>query len=333
MATRAWIVALVVIAVLGAFGYVLTRTNSPATEESQAEAAGQAVTPEGVKPADERYARAPGATESVILSDADVSRNGIVIEVVGPGRLRREFEFPAEIALNSDHEAHIVPRFSGITQKVFKNLGDRVEAGEILAIVQSNESVAPYDVKTLLAGTVIEKHVTLGEFVRDDADIFVVADLSTVWVQISVYAKYLPQIRPGLEVGLFTTGVPDTARGKIDYVGPIVGDRSRTSQARVVLPNSKGYWQPGLFVTARVALEDIAVQTAILDDAIQTVKDRPVVFVRNGNRFEVRPVILGRSDGSWVEVLSGLAPGERYAKSNSFILKAELGKSEAGDED
>lgn len=254
------------------------------------------------------------------------------LATAGPDTILPEIELPGEITLNADKVAHIVPRFAGIALEVRKNLGDRVEEGEVLAVVQSNESVAPYDVKSLVPGTIVDKHITLGEFVRDDADVFIVADISTVWAKISVYSKYLSTVKRGAKVHFIANGIDEVAEGTIDYVGPIVGERTRTGTARAVLPNPQGLWQPGLFVTARVAVDEIIVPLAVPDDAIQTIKDEPVVFVKEGREFEIRPVTLGRSDGQTVEILAGLRPGEEYVAADSYIFKAEFGKSEAGDE-
>ncbi len=250
----------------------------------------------------------------------------------GPGMIVQEIELPGEIVLNADKVAHIVPRFAGIAQRVRKDLGNRVDSGEVLAVVQSNQSVAPYEVKSLVSGTIIEKHITLGEFVRDDADVYVVADLSTVWVKISIYSKYLSLIKPGQHVRLTASGIDEAVEGTIDYVGPIIGERTRTGSARVVLSNPRGVWQPGLFVTAKIAVAKDQVEMAIPDDAVQTIEDKPVVFVKEGDAFEIRPVTLGRSDGKNVEILNGLKPGEEYVAADSYIFKAEFGKGEAGHE-
>ena len=95
------------------------------------------------------------------------------------------------------------------------------------------------------------------------------------------------------------------------------------------MQNPEGRWRPGLFVTVEVVQEEVTVPVAVSVDAIQTFRDWSVVFVQYGDLFEVRPLELGRNDGQWVEVLHGLLPGERYVARNSFILKAELGKSGA----
>lgn len=263
------------------------------------------------------------------IPDEVLAAQGVRFERAGPAALHLAIELPGEITLNADRVAHIVPRFPGIVQRVDKDLGDRVREGDVLAVVQSNQSVAPYEVRSLVSGTIIEKHITLGEFVRDDSDIYVVADLSSVWAIISVYAKYLPQIRPGLQVDLTASGVEETAGGVIDYVGPIIGEATRTGRARVVLPNPRGAWQPGLFVTAKVAVESVTLPLAVPDEALQSVGGEPSVFVRTSEGIEARAVRTGRSDGRTVEILEGLAAGETYVAANSFLLKAELGKSEA----
>jgi cobalt-zinc-cadmium efflux system membrane fusion protein len=93
--------------------------------------------------------------------------------------------------------------------------------------------------------------------------------------------------------------------------------------------NPEGRWRPGLFVAVEIVQEEVTVPVAVAVDAIQTFRDRPVVFVQYGDLYEMRPLELGRSNGQWVEVLHGLSPGERYVARNSFILKAELGKAGA----
>jgi len=299
-------------------------------DEPANEGAHVAVEREGYEHREE--AESAHTDEVIRLSDEQLLKNDVTFARAGPGSIRFEIELPGEIVLNADRVAHIVPRFPGIAQMVNKDLGNNVLEGDVLAIIQSNQSVAPYEVKSLLDGTVIEKHITLGEFVRDDADIYVVADLSTVWAKISVYAKYLPRIKPGLKVRLTAGGIDEVAEGTIDYVGAIVGEKTRTGSARAVLRNSNRRWQPGLFVTARITMEQITVPLAVPDEAIQTIEGRPSVFVKTAGGFIVRPVEIGRSDGATVEVLAGLSAGEEYAAANSFLLKAERGKSEAGHE-
>ena len=186
-----------------------------------------------------------------------------------------------------------------------------------------------YELKAQFDGTVIKKNIAVGEAIKEDADIFAIADLCTVWVGVTVYAKDLSVVKVGQNVTVRSKILGLEANGTLTYLGPLVGEQTRTAQGRVVVPNTEGQWRPGLFVTVEVVQEEVSVSVAVPVDAIQTYRDWSVVFVQYGDLFEVRPVELGRNDGKWVEVLHGLLPGERYVARNSFILKAELGKAGA----
>jgi cobalt-zinc-cadmium efflux system membrane fusion protein len=185
--------------------------------------------------------------------------------------------------------------------------------------------VAPFD------GTIIEKHVALGEAHKEDAEMFLIADLSSVWVNLGVYQKDLPSIRVGQSVVVSAGhGIPDMT-GRIGYIGPLVGEQTRTATARVVLPNRGGQLRPGLFVTGRVTLSTVPVPILVPRSALQTIDDKTVVFVKDGDDFEPRPVIVGRSNGTHVEITSGLEPGQKYVSAGAFTLKAQLAKGSFGD--
>lgn len=186
-----------------------------------------------------------------------------------------------------------------------------------------------YALQAPFEGEVVEKHLARGETAQADARVFTIADLSTVWAEITVYAKDLASVRAGQAVKVRAADTAHTAGGKLFYVGRLVGEQTRSAKAYVEIPNPERRWRPGLFVTVEVVQEEVEVPVAVVAEAIQTHQDRPVVFVKHENLFEVRPVTLGRRDGEWVEVREGLSAGERYAAQNSFVLKSELGKSAA----
>lgn len=185
-----------------------------------------------------------------------------------------------------------------------------------------------YEIKAPFAGTVIEKHITLGEVVNPDTSSFVLADLSDVWVDATVYPQDIPHVAVGRPVIVSAAGL-DTHRGQITYVSPKVDEETRTGMARVVLPNADGHWRPGMFVRADLVISEEDARVVVPDSAIQTIENQPVVFVEEHGGFEKRPVVIGRKSGTQCEVLSGLNPGERYAATGTFILKAELGKAGA----
>lgn len=188
------------------------------------------------------------------------------------------------------------------------------------------ESMARYEIRSPLDGMVIERNATVGEAVTAEERIFSVADLSSIWVDVTVYAKDLGAVHQGQEATVISTDLGTDVRGRVSYVGPLVGQETRAATARIVLPNPGSRWRPGLFVTVRLVREATTVPLAVAAEAIQTFRDWQVVFVKYGDWFEARPLELGRSDGQWVEVLKGLAPGDQYAAANSFAVKAEIGK-------
>jgi cobalt-zinc-cadmium efflux system membrane fusion protein len=186
-----------------------------------------------------------------------------------------------------------------------------------------------YEIRAPLDGVVIEKHLVLGEAIKEDTAIFMIADLSTVWGEFSVYAQDLNAVRLGQEITVKSEVLALEATATVSYLGPLVGEETRSARAYVHIPNPDGRWRPGLFVTVEVVQEERRVPVAVAAEAIQSYRDWSVVFVQYGDLFEVRPLELGSRDGQWVEVVQGLSAGERYAARNSFVLKAELGKSGA----
>jgi cobalt-zinc-cadmium efflux system membrane fusion protein len=158
-----------------------------------------------------------------------------------------------------------------------------------------------------------------------------VADLSTVWVDLQIYPKDLPFVRTGQTAVMSAdSGIPE-AQGTIAYMGPVVGEQTRTALARVVLPNPQGHWRPGLFVTADITIERHEVSLLIPETALQSVEERPTVFVETPEGFIPQPVTLGRRNAAAIEVTSGLVPGQRYVTRGAFTLKAQLAKGSFGD--
>jgi cobalt-zinc-cadmium efflux system membrane fusion protein len=193
-------------------------------------------------------------------------------------------------------------------------------------------SLTRYAIRAPAGGEVIERRLAVGQQVMGSEEAFVIADLSSVWVEVTVYAQNAADVRAGqvvfVEAQRDSLGGGAAARGTIRYVGPLVGEATRTARALVTLPNN-GRWRPGMFVTASLVLEELAVPVAVRAEALQTWREMPVVFARYGDTYEVRPVTLGRRDGDFVEVVHGLEAGQQYAARGSYVLLAELEKAGA----
>ncbi|WP_395067251.1 efflux RND transporter periplasmic adaptor subunit [Paraburkholderia silvatlantica] len=189
-----------------------------------------------------------------------------------------------------------------------------------------------YELRAPFAGTIVEKHATAGEAIASDANIFTLSDLSTVWAEMSVPAQHLNDVRVGREATVKATAFESSATGRIAYVGALLGEQTRSAPARVVLTNPQGVWRPGMFVNVTVNAGQQAVPVAIDGDALQEIDGSPSVFVQTAKGFVAQAVGTGRRDERVVEVTSGMKPGQQYVASNSFLLKAELGKGSAEEE-
>lgn len=189
-----------------------------------------------------------------------------------------------------------------------------------------------YEIRAPFDGMVLEKHIALGEAVKEDANIFVISDLSTVWAEIAVPAKDLATVRVGGKAEIKASAFDASAKGTITYVGALIGEQTRTAKARITLPNPDMAWRPGLFVTVAVVSGEADAAVTVQSAAIQTVEDKPTVFVQIKQGFQATPVKLGRNDGKLTEITQGLPAGTPYAAQGSFVLKSELGKDAAGHE-
>lgn len=267
-------------------------------------------------------------SEAVSIGADVLKEFEIRLAVAGPGRIASSVALPAEVRANGDRLAHITPRFAGIVKSVKKTIGDRVEPGEVLAVIEGSDSLAPYSLKTEIAGVVIAKHITRGEPVTRESQAFVIADLDNVWIDISAYQKDFADLRIGQQVLVSAGHGREEAEGPISYISPIVDEETRTATARVVLPNPDRVWRPGMFVTARVLIKDTKVSVAVPRTAVEMVEGQMVVFVETDEGFALRPIKTGHENALHVEVVSGLRPGERYVAQGGFTLKAELAREE-----
>lgn len=198
---------------------------------------------------------------------------------------------------------------------------------------ETDSALSRYVLRAPFRGEILEKHIAQGEAVKEDANVFLLSDLSSVWVEIVVTPKDLEAVRVGETVKITSAANDTSATGKISYVGNLLGEQTRTAKARVVIANPDMAWRPGLFVNAALVRGEKTVAVAVAADAVHTVDGKPVVFLKVAQGFKPQPVKTGSSDGKLVEIVAGLPAGAQYAASGSFVVKAEQGKGSAGHED
>ena len=351
-----------------------------------------------------------GPGGGVRLSAAELEEFGIEVAKAGGGRLPIQVHTPGEVQVNPNSLAHIVPRVAGVARRIHANIGDGVEKGQVLAVLESQELsemksaylvarerlelaratfdreetlweqsisservfleartglaeasiemrvaeqkllalgfsaddlerlsfdaddlLTRYEIKAPFSGTIIYKHMTRGEVLKDDSEVFVVADLCSVWVLLTAYQKDLPRLRVGLPVHVRAGQGGPVETGSVDYISPIINESLRTASVRVVLPNPDGRWRPGSFVTATIEVDDVDVPVLVPRSAVQMMEDHAVVFVETEGGFVPQPVEIGRTNPTHAEVLAGLEAGQPYVALGAFTLKAQLAKGAFGD--
>lgn len=181
-----------------------------------------------------------------------------------------------------------------------------------------------------LSGQVVARSVTLGQTVAADAELFRVADLSSVAVTLALSPADAGRVGPGSEIEIIAG--PRRSVARVSFVSPVLDETTRLATVIAVIDNRAGQWRVGEPVTASIRLaggDAGAGSVLVPQSAVQTVEGRKVVFVRTDHGFRATPVTLGASSGDNVVVTSGLRGDEQLAGANSFTLKAELGKGEA----
>jgi cobalt-zinc-cadmium efflux system membrane fusion protein len=334
---------------------------------------------------------------------------GIEIATVEPATLVTEVRAVGMVGFNEPKLARLVARVAGNVRQVLKSVGDTVEAGEVLAVLDSREIAAAkgaylaakeklslaeatarrmdelrrfqgvaekdflsarqelnqaridvrattqkllsvgltqtdldqlgtgpgdlsrFEIKAPFAGEVLEKQAFVGEFVPQDREAFVIADLDLVWINLKVVPEKLGDVTVGKPVRIL--GSPGLAAdATIDYIAPVVSDETRTVRARVNQENLEHRWRPGIVVEAVIAGTKEAAAVTVPNEALQTVDGRLSVFLPVKDGFRLQSVKAGRSDARRTEIVKGVAAGDKVATGQTFVLKAELEKG-AGDED
>ena len=261
------------------------------------------------------------------ISNMLATASGIETGLAGSARIRETLILTGHVQADPNRLSRVHARFPGVVQAVKKELGENVSEGEILATVQSNESLQTYAVKAPIDGLIVHRDIQSGEATGSEP-LFIIADISRVWAELNVFGQNLNKVQPGQNVVVESMNA-QPVEGKINWISPMAAHASQSVNARVELDNEGIRVRPGQFVRARVTISEYDVPLAVQLSALQTFRDFDVVFAKFAETYEVRMLTLGRRDDQWVEVMEGLKPGTEYVTGNSYLIKADIEKSGA----
>jgi cobalt-zinc-cadmium efflux system membrane fusion protein len=294
---------------------------------------GRSPAPAPPKEAKEAKEADESASSNRVHIEAEIAeQSGVRTAPVAPGVIRDEHEVQGLIVPIDGRNARIMARFPGPVRAVRVAVGDKVKAGQTLAVIESNVSLSDYAVTAPLAGTVLSRNVAVGDL-AGDSPLFEIADLSKLWVDIHLFGADAEHLHAGLPVEVMRLSDNVRASTKIDRVLPGMATASQSTVARAVVINTDGNWRPGASVRVRVSVSQDAVARVVPLEAIQTLRGQEVVFVKEGEKYQARPVKLGRRDSHFAEVVEGVALGDDIVVEQSYLIKADIEKSSVEDSD
>ncbi len=202
---------------------------------------------------------------------------------------------------------------------------------EINNLAASGQVSKAVGIESPFDGVVLNIGAREGQYIMPRTELYVIADLSKVWVLADVYEYELPWIKVGDTAMLQTTGMQGPQlKGKVAYIYPFAKAQTRTVQVRIEIDNRHGLLKPDMFAEVAIGASSRSNATVVPSEAIVRSGEREQVFVVRGEgKFEPREVTLGHSSEGWVEVLTGLKPGERVVNSALFLIDSESKLREA----
>lgn len=262
------------------------------------------------------------------IAAASAAQAGIKTGTAGPATIATTVEVLGRVGFAPGAEASAKARFPGKILSMSRNVGDPVRAGEVLARVESNESLQSYSVTAPISGVIVERGASPGDIAGDEP-LYRLGDPGKLVADFHIFDRDMGKVRPGQAVTVTPMNGGETINSRIATFLPVKAVSSQTVVARVPLTAPDGGWLPGMTVRGLVVVEEALIPLAVRATALQRFRDFDVVFAKVGDTYEVRMLDIGRRTEEWVEVLGGLRPGEEYVTQNSFLIKADIEKSGA----
>jgi membrane fusion protein, copper/silver efflux system len=198
-----------------------------------------------------------------------------------------------------------------------------VPAAEIERLEQTRQPRRTFALVAPRSGIVVSKQALAGMFIDPDTELYVVSDVSKLWLLADVYAADVPWMRIGAPASLSIEGLEsEPLQGTISFLPPTIEESTRTLKVRFDLDNQDGRIRPGAFATVEMGV-DLGSALAIPESAVIHAGERAIVFVVEGNELEPRAVDLGPMVDGYYRVARGVSAGEAVAVGAQFLIDSE----------
>lgn len=260
----------------------------------------------------------------------DEARENLKIEILKAGKatISEKLKLNGSVILNQNQTAIIKARFAGVVKSVNRSVGDTVKADEVLATIESDESLQVYPIKSPINGVILERNVNVGNKAAEEP-VFIVADLGKLWAEFHIFSKDVNSISEGQKIIISRTSNNLITESTITSILPVAENSSQTLVARAEIDNSDNKWKPGFTIRGDVITAETEVPVAVKVSAIQKMEGEKIVFIKHGKKYEKTPITIGTSNDEWAEVTSGISEDDEYVADGSFIIKADMEKSSA----
>ena len=237
----------------------------------------------------------------------------------------------------AEHELERAKTAESVSKLNLHIFGVRETADLAETVASGGEAVSRYTITAPFAGSIIKKDVVLEERVEPTTQLFVIADLSTVWVRVDVFEQHVPLLA-NLEsstIRFRANSYPDLVfEGRIFSTGSVVDEQTRTLPMTAVAENPKRLLKPGMFVEVEMQGEPLTDVLAVPAGAIQEHENKRFVFVHlEGDEFTRRDITTGRAGNDVLEISTGLREGEEVVVEGGFFLKSQMLAEQFADED
>jgi membrane fusion protein, heavy metal efflux system len=265
---------------------------------------------------------------TIITPDA-AQAGGVTTERAGSAFLGESLPLQGRIEITPEGQSEVHARYPGRVMALSVELGDRVRRGQVVARVESSESLQTYPITAPISGVIMAKNTNVGSITGNGEPMLVIGDPNQVHAEFFLYPRDAERVRVGQRVEVVSLAGDHRLNAPVEAILPTADITSQTLIAHVHLPSQNGAWRPGLGVRGTVQVATSEVPLAVRTQAIQPFRDFQVVYAKVGNTYEVRMLELGRRTPEWTEVLGGLEPGTEYVVEGAFLIRADIEKSGA----
>jgi len=280
--------------------------------------------------AGKRHAWAYPSYEGRTVITPDAARaGGVTTERAGSAYLGESLPLTGRIEITPEGQSEVHARYPGRVMAMSVQLGDRVRRGQVVARVESSESLQTYSITAPISGVIMAKNTNVGSITGGGDPMLIIGDPSQVHAEFFLYPRDAERVRVGQRVEVVSLAGDHRINAVIEAILPTADLTNQTLIAHVHLPSQNGAWRPGLGVRGTVQVATSEVPLAVQTKAIQPFRDFQVVYAKVGNTYEVRMLELGRRTPEWTEVLGGLEAGTEYVVDGAFLIRADIDKSGA----